>query len=75
MDTLSSLSVDPFDVAAGLPEPRPLSAAFPHAPKRNAECLSANETLLALRNALRYVPEQWRTFAIACSLVFVLTRH
>jgi urocanate hydratase len=73
MDTLSALSVDPFDVAAGLPEPRPLSAAFPHAPKRNAECLSPNETLLALRNALRYVPEQWRTSAIACAFLFVFT--
>ncbi len=49
---------DPFH--GSLPEPFPLSSAFPHAPKRNISALTESEILLAIKNALRYVPERWR---------------
>ncbi len=34
-------------------------SAFPHAPKRNIDILSSDEIKLAVRNALRYFPEDW----------------
>ncbi len=66
-EILSVLLVDPF--AGALPEPFPLSTTVPHSPKRNAACLSKDEVVLAVKNALRYVPERWRElhlFLFAC---------
>ncbi|PID89949.1 MAG: urocanate hydratase [Bacteroidetes bacterium] len=44
-------------IPAQLPAPRPLNAAFSHAPHRK-HILSAEEQKLALRNALRYFPKE-----------------
>lgn len=40
-----------------LPEPKPYDAAINHAPKRK-DILSAEEKILAIRNALRYFPKK-----------------
>merc|ERR1711991_125465 len=53
---LSCLLEDPL---ANLPSAFPLSDKVPHAPKRNIDCLTDKEKLLAVRNALRYVPQGW----------------
>lgn len=53
---LDSLWVHPFE---SLPDARPLSTCVPHAPRRNSECLSSDELVLAVNNALRYVPDAW----------------
>ena len=49
------------DILAGipevLPEPKPYSTEVNHAPKRK-EILSAEEKVLAIKNALRYFPEE-----------------
>ncbi len=49
------------DILAGipavLPEPKPYDPAINHAPKRK-EILSAEEKVLAIKNALRYFPEE-----------------
>ena len=43
-------------IPSDLPKPRPFDDSVPHAPKRK-EALSSDEKKLALRNALRYFPE------------------
>ena len=43
----------------GLPEPETLDAAVRRAPKREAK-LSLGDKKLAVKNALRYIPENWR---------------
>ncbi len=49
------------DILAGipaiLPEPKPYDTSINHAPKRK-EILSAEEKVLAIKNALRYFPEE-----------------
>ena len=49
------------DILAGipaiLPEPKPYDTTISHAPKRK-EILSAEEKVLAIRNALRYFPQE-----------------
>ena len=59
---------DPF--AGSLPEPFPLNPAVPHAPNRSIACLSEAEIVLAIKNALRYVPERWRKSFHALVVVF-----
>ena len=44
-------------IPAGLPEAKPYDAAVNHAPRRK-DILTAEEKVLALRNALRYFPER-----------------
>ena len=49
------------DILAGipavLPEPKPYDTTINHAPKRK-DILSAEEKVLAIRNALRYFPQE-----------------
>ena len=49
------------DILAGipavLPEPKPYDTTVNHAPKRK-EILSAEEKMLAIKNALRYFPQE-----------------
>ena len=47
-------------IPAALPAPRPSDFSAAHAPRRVIEgVLSAEEKILALRNALRYFPAEW----------------
>ena len=49
------------DILAGipavLPEPKPYDPSINHAPKRK-EILNAEEKVLAIKNALRYFPQE-----------------
>ena len=45
-------------IPAQLPPSRPLDASVPHAPRRK-DILTADEKKLAIRNALRYFPNEW----------------
>lgn len=57
------MAVDLSSLALGIPAvlpPHPGAhpdASIPRAPKRNVDCLSAEEFVLAVKNALRYFPE------------------
>ena len=47
-------------IPARLPDPKPYDPEINHAPKRK-EILNKEEKLLAIKNALRYFPENWHT--------------
>ena len=47
------------DIFERLPGPPLFNAGIRRAPKRNVD-LSKNDVILALKNALRYIPEKWR---------------
>jgi urocanate hydratase len=46
-------------IPSTLPSPAVIDDTVPHAPKRNIESLTKSEIKLAIRNALRYFPQEW----------------
>lgn len=62
-------------IPATLPEPQPLDPQVSHAPRRVIDgVLSADEKILAIRNALRYFPPQWHA-ALAPEFADELERY
>jgi len=57
-DVEASMVIRPEALAADLPDPPSFQEGVRRAPKRNFT-LTRDETVLAVRNALRYVPEKW----------------
>jgi len=58
IDISKAMNIRLEDIFGELPEPPAFTEGIRRAPKRNFT-LSRNETELALKNALRYVPEKW----------------
>lgn len=60
---MSALTVDLSSLAQGIPTALPPhpgahpDPTVPCAPRRNSDCLSRDEFVLAVKNALRYFPE------------------
>ncbi len=72
-DISKAMTVGIEDICEQLPDPPEFEVGIRRAPKRNFT-LSQTETALALKNALRYVPENWHSTLAPEFLDELLTR-
>jgi len=72
-DIEASMVIRPEALVADLPAPPSFQEGVRRAPKRNFT-LTRDETVLAIKNALRYVPEKWHTTLAPEFLDELLTR-
>jgi urocanate hydratase len=72
-DVRESMTVRVDRIVGGLPQAPPFVEGIRRAPKRNFT-LTGDDTVLALKNALRYVPEEWHETLAPEFLNELLTR-